>query len=114
MIPPRPGAMIQVNISDVNNLRASYMPFVTGGGLFIPSKQAVKLGQELLAIISLPDSTQKFPITGKVIWISPKIKVNKYQGFSIQLSGEKGAGFRGEVERILALHPSEEHFSYTM
>ena len=44
---PRMGGMIQTNIPDVETLFASYMPYVVGGGLFVPSKQAVKMGDEV-------------------------------------------------------------------
>ena len=33
--------------SDKATLQASYMGYVQGGGLFVPSKQKVKMGQEI-------------------------------------------------------------------
>jgi type IV pilus assembly protein PilZ len=36
------------------------MPFVQGGGLFIPSKQAVKMGEEVFVLATLPEQSQKF------------------------------------------------------
>lgn len=115
MLTPRGGgAIIQANIPDKDSLQASYMPFVASGGLFIASKQAVELGQELLVIASVPHQTQKFPITGKVIWISPKQNGMKPQGFAIQLAGEKGAAFRIEAERLLAGSFSAEKPTFTM
>lgn len=45
---PRMGGIIQVNIPDRATLQASYMGFVQGGGLFIPSQQPVKMGEEVL------------------------------------------------------------------
>ena len=44
---PRMGGIIHANIPDVETLFASYMPYVVGGGLFVPSKQTVKLGEEV-------------------------------------------------------------------
>ena len=38
MQPPRMGGLIQVNINDRATLQASYMPYIKGGGLFVPSK----------------------------------------------------------------------------
>ncbi len=114
MIPPRGGAIIQSNITDRATLQSCYMPFITGGGLFVPSKQDVVLGQELLVIASLPEQTQKFPVTGKVIWISSRQNGNKPQGFAIQLSGEKGVAFRNEAEKLLAGHLNSDKPGYTM
>lgn len=65
------------------------MPYVVGGGLFVPSKQAVKMGDEVFVLAALPEQTQKIPLTGKVIWISQKQNGTKPQGFGIQLAGEK-------------------------
>ena len=45
MQPPRMGGLIQVTINDRATLQASYMPYIKGGGLFVPSKQQVKMGE---------------------------------------------------------------------
>lgn len=114
MMPPRAGAIIQANMPDRASLQACYMPFVLGGGLFVPSKQEVSLGQELLVIASLPDQSQKYPVTGKVIWISPRQQGNKPQGFAIQLDGEKGIALKNEAEKMLAGHLTSDKPSYTL
>ncbi|WP_445115863.1 PilZ domain-containing protein [Acinetobacter sp. WZC-1] len=99
---PRMGGLLQVNIHDRATLQASYMPFVQGGGLFIPSKQPVKMGEEVFVLATLPDQSQKIPLTGKVIWISHKQVGMKPQGFAIQLCGEKGVYYKMEAEKLLA------------
>ncbi|AYA02056.1 MULTISPECIES: PilZ domain-containing protein [unclassified Acinetobacter] len=111
---PRMGGIIQANIPDVETLFASYMPFVAGGGLFVPSKQAVKMGDEVFVLTTLPDQSQKIPLTGKVIWISQKQNGIKPQGFGIQLAGEKGVYFKSEAERLLTGLKTEGRRSYTM
>ena len=113
MIPPK-GGIIQANMSDKLMLQACYMPYVMGGGLFVASPQAVTMGQELLVIASLPNQAQKFPVTGKVIWISPTRNGLKPQGFAIQLAGEKGVAFRTEAERLLAGTFNAERPTHTM
>lgn len=111
---PRSGGIIQVNIPDRKVLQSSYMPFVNGGGLFIPSNQAVKMDDEIFVLATLPDQSQKIPLTGKVIWISYKQTVGKPQGFAIQLSGEKGIYYKMEAEKLLAGSMSLNHPSFTM
>ncbi len=111
---PRMGGIIQANIPDVETLFASYMPYVVGGGLFVPSKQAVKIGDEVFVLTTLPEQSQKVPLTGKVIWISQKQNGIKPQGFGIQLAGEKGIYFKSEAERMLAGLKTEGRRSYTM
>lgn len=111
---PRMGGLLQVNIADRATLQASYMPFVQGGGLFIPTKQEVKMGEEVFVLATLPEQTQKIPLTGKVVWISYKQTGNKPQGFAIQLSGEKGNYYKMEAEKILAGSMSLDLPSFTM
>lgn len=111
---PRLGGIIQVNIPDRKCLQSSYMPFVNGGGLFIPSDLAVKMGEEVFVLATLPEQSQKIPLTGKVIWISYKQNVNKPQGFGIQLTGEKGIYYKMEAEKLLAGSVSLNHLSFTM
>lgn len=114
MLQPRMGGIIQANITDRNMLQASYMPFVIGGGLFIPSQQAVRLGQEVFVLATLPEQSQKIPLTGKVIWVNYKQSTAKPQGFAIQLTGEKGAYYKSEAEKLLAGSLSLNHPSYTI
>ena len=111
---PRMGGIVHANIPDVEPLIASYMHYVVGGGLFVPSKQAVKMGDEVFLLATLPEQSIKIPLTGKVIWISQKQNGIKPQGFGIQLSGEKGVYFKTEAERLLAGLKSEGRRSYTM
>lgn len=114
MQPPRMGGLLQVNIADRATLQASYMPFVQGGGLFVPSKQAVKMGEDVFVLATLPNQSQKIPLTGKVIWLSHKQVANKPQGFAIQLNGEKGIYYKMEAEKLLAGSMSADHPSFTM
>ena len=111
---PRMGGLIQVNIPDRATLQASYMPFIQGGGLFVPSKNPIKMGEEVFVLAGLPEQTQKVPLTGKVVWISHKQTMAKPQGFAIQLTGEKGIYYKNEAEKMLAGSMSLVRPSYTM
>ncbi|CAG69139.1 MULTISPECIES: PilZ domain-containing protein [Acinetobacter] len=108
------GGLIHVNIPDRVTLQASYMSFIQGGGLFIPSKENVSLGEEVFVLATLPDQTLKIPLTGRVIWISRKQAGIKPQGFAIQLSGERGAYYKAEAEKILAGSMSSDRSNFTM
>lgn len=111
---PRMGGLIQVNINDRATLQASYMPYILGGGLFVPSKNSVKMGDEVFVLAGLPEQSQKIPLTGKVVWISQKQNGIKPQGFAIQLSGEKGIYYKMEAEKLLAGSMSLDRPSFTM
>src|SRR3989344_9583474 len=41
----RPG-VLSLTIKDKNALYAAYMPYVKGGGIFVPSSRAYRLGEE--------------------------------------------------------------------
>ena len=111
---PRMGGLIQVNINDRATLQASYMPYILGGGLFVPSKNPVKMGDEVFVLAGLHEQSQKIPLTGKVVWISQKQNGIKPQGFAIQLSGEKGIYYKMEAEKLLAGSMSLDRPSFTM
>ena len=111
---PRMGGLIQVNIADRATLQASYMPYILGGGLFVPSKTPVKMGDEVFVLAGLPDQSQKIPLTGKVIWITQKQNGMKPQGFAIQLTGEKGVYYKMEAEKLLAGSMTLDRPSFTM
>jgi type IV pilus assembly protein PilZ len=64
-----------VIINDKRELYKCYMPFIKGGGLFIPFNDEVtasKLspGQKIFVLFSMLESKQKIPINGKVVWIN--------------------------------------------
>lgn len=110
----RTGGIIQANIPDKETLYASYMPFIEGSGLFVPSRLSVKLGEEVFVVATLPDNPQKVPLKGKVVWVSQHQNGISVPGFGIQLSGEKGVYYKSEAEKILAGLKSEGRTSYTM
>ena len=114
MQPQMMGGIIQVIIPDKATLQSSYMPFVQGGGLFVPTKQAVKMGQEVFVLATLPDQAQKIPVTGKVIWISYKQTHFKPQRFAIKKKKKKGVYYKNEDEKLLAGSKGLDRPSYTM
>ncbi len=108
------GGFIQLKIPDRATLQASYLSFVKGGGLFIPSTLDVELGNEVFVLATLPDHAEKIPLKGKVVWISQKHTGLKPQGFAIQLTGDKGLFYKNEAEKLLAGTLSLDRPSYTM
>lgn len=108
------GGVLQVNITSIDILQASYMPFVTGGGLFVPSAQDVSLGEDVFVLAMLPGQNQKIPLTGKVIWINQVQTDQKPRGFGIQLAGEKGRFYQKEAEKLLGNRLNSSSRGYTI
>lgn len=75
-----------VIIADKKELYKCYMPFISGGGLFIPFNEEVTPNkifpdQKVFIVFSMLDNKQKIPIQGKVIWIN-KYGINKGYGIA--------------------------------
>lgn len=99
---PRGGGIITQNIKDKNVLYAAYMPFVKGGGLFVPTTRQCKLGEEVFVLLTLMDEAEKIPVSGKVIWITPRGQGMRAAGIGIQFNGEQGDNARRKIETYLA------------
>ncbi|MGD9945471.1 MAG: PilZ domain-containing protein [Burkholderiaceae bacterium] len=98
---PRPG-VVQLAIREKAALYAAYMPFIDGGGLFVPTTRAAHVGDELYLILSLMDEPNKLPVTGKVVWITPAGTPGRQQGLGIRFAkDEAGEQARNRIETLL-------------
>lgn len=98
---PKPG-VLSLAIKEKAALYAAYMPFVKGGGLFIPTNKSFKIGDEVFMLLSLIDDPVKLKVVGQVIWITPVTQGNRPQGIGVQFS-EKDGGIeaRNKIEALL-------------
>ena len=67
----RPG-VLSLNIREKAALYAAYMPFLKGGGIFIPTSRSYALGEEVFMLLSLMDDPNRIAVQGKVVWITPE------------------------------------------
>jgi type IV pilus assembly protein PilZ len=63
----RPG-VLSLNIREKAALYAAYMPYLKGGGIFIPTNRQYQLGEEVFMLLSLMDDPQRIAVQGKVVW----------------------------------------------
>jgi len=98
----RPGAL-SLNIREKSILYAAYMPFLKGGGIFIPTTKQYRLGDEIFMLIGLMGDPNKIPVAGKVVWITPAgSQHNKAQGIGVQFGeDEGGVAARTKIEELL-------------
>ncbi|MCY4041284.1 MAG: PilZ domain-containing protein [Gammaproteobacteria bacterium] len=81
--------ILSVRIDDDASLQSAYMPFVTGGGLFIPAEGEFNLGDELFVMLELSEIKEPLPIAGKVIWVTPENANREWmRGIGLQFSHE--------------------------
>ena len=113
-LPGRPG-VLSLTIKDKSALYAAYMPYVKGGGIFIPSNRPYKLGEEVFMLLTLMDSKEKIPVAGHVVWVTPAgAQGGRTAGIGIQFS-EKDSGLaRNKIETILVGQMNSDRSTHTM
>ena len=63
------------------------MPFLSNGGLFVPTNKAYDIGDEVFMLLTLMDEPEKIPIAGKVVWVTPRgAQGNRTAGIGVQFS----------------------------
>ena len=99
---PRP-SVLSLAIKEKAALYAAYMPFMKNGGIFVPTNKPYRIGDEIYLILSLMDDPNKFPIAGKVAWITPAgANNNKAQGIGVHFpEDEAGLRAKSRIEEIL-------------
>ena len=99
----RPGVFTLV-IRSKSALYAAWIPFLKGGGIFLPSNRNHALGEEVLILLTLLDDPTKIPVQGNVAWINPVHTAgNRPQGIGVQLKDtEQGRELKKKVEGLLA------------
>ncbi len=99
---PRPG-VLSLSIKEKSALYAAYMPYLKGGGIFIPTNKPYRLGDEVFMLLSLMDDPNKLPVAGRVVWITPEgAQGNKVQGVGVQFGdNESGVSARNKIEGLL-------------
>lgn len=89
-------------IADPATLAAHYMPYLKGGGIFIPGETGYALGDDIFIIVSLPDEPARLAVHAKVAWISPpKSGQGREPGIGIRFAGSDNR-LRTKIERLLA------------
>ncbi len=111
---PRQG-ILSLSIKDKGALYAAYMPFVKNGGLFIPTTKEYKLGDEVFMLLTLMEETEKLPVAGKIVWITPKgAQGNRAAGIGVQFSDQDGGAARSKIETYLAGALKSDRQTHTM
>jgi type IV pilus assembly protein PilZ len=97
----KPG-VLSLSIKEKAALYLAYMPFLKGGGLFIPTNKTYQIGEEVFMLLSLLDDPNKLKVVGKVAWVTPITQGGRPQGIGVQFSDEDGGvEARNKIEAIL-------------
>ena len=111
---PRP-SVIQLAIKEKAALYAAYIPAFSEGGIFIPSAREHRLGDDVYVLLTLLDDPQRYPVSGKVAWITPaRAAGNRTQGVGIRFpKDEKSEQLKSKIETILGAALSSDRPTQT-
>lgn len=110
----QPG-ILTLNIKDKGALYVAYMPFVKNGGLFIPTPKEYRLGDEVFLLLTLMESTERIPVAGKVVWVTPKgAQGKRAQGIGVQFSTQDQGATQKKIELLLAGALGADRPTHTM
>ncbi|MDN3920635.1 PilZ domain-containing protein [Roseateles violae] len=116
--PPAPGAahaaapgtavaarasVIQLVFKEKGALYAAYIPLFAEGGLFVPTTRDYQLGEDVYLLLALPEDNQRYPVAGKVAWLTPaNASGGRTQGVGVRFPGdEKSRLMKLKIEEIL-------------
>ena len=95
---------------------AAYIPLFVEGGVFIPTSRDYKLGDDVYVLMTLPDDNQRYPVAGKVAWITPaRASGSRTQGVGIRFpADEKSRVLKIKIEEILGAHLASDRPTQTI
>ncbi len=112
---PRP-SVIQLVFREKGALYAAYIPAFTDGGLFVPTTREYTLGDDIYLLLSLPEDPQRYPVAGKIAWITPaNASGGRTQGVGVRFpADDKTRLLRVKIEQILGTNLSSSKPTQTL
>lgn len=109
-------SVIQLVFREKGALYAAYIPLLTDGGLFVPTAREYRLGEDIYLLLSLPDDPQRYPVAGKVAWITPaNASGGRTQGVGVRFpADEKTRGLKLKIEELLGTSISSSKPTQTL
>lgn len=108
--------ILSLAIKDKAQLYGAYMPYVRGGGIFIPTTKRYALGDEVFLLLSLLEDKDRLPVAGKVVWVTPAgSQGNRAAGIGVQFADSTEAEtVKGKIETLLAGMLESDKPTHTM
>ena len=109
-------SVIQLVFREKGALYAAYIPLLTDGGLFVPTAREYRLGEDIYLLLSLPEDPQRYPVAGKVAWLTPSnASGGRTQGVGVRFpADEKTRGLKLKIEEILGTSISSSKPTQTL
>ena len=108
--------ILTLAIKDKPTLYNAYMPYLKSGGIFVPTPKRYFLGDEVFLLLTLPESSERMPVAGKVVWVTPAgAQGNRPAGIGVQFpETAEGEAVKGKIEALLAGTLSSDRSTHTM
>jgi type IV pilus assembly protein PilZ len=96
-------SVIQLVFREKGALYAAYIPLFAEGGLFVPTNRDYKLGEDIYLLLSLPEDPQRYPVAGKIGWVTPaNAPGGRTQGVGVRFpTDEKTRLLKAKIEELL-------------
>jgi type IV pilus assembly protein PilZ len=109
-------SVIQLVFREKGALYAAYIPLFTEDELFVPTVRNYRLGEDIYLLLSLPDDPQRYPVAGRVAWITPaNASGGRTQGVGVRFPvDEKARLLKLKIEEILGTQISSSKPTQTV
>ena len=109
-------SVIQLSFKEKGSLYAAYIPMFLDGGIFVPTPRDYKLGEDFYLLLTLPDDVQRYPVAGKIAWMTPpNASGGRSQGVGVRFpSDEKTRIIKQKIEEILGTSMSSSKPTQTI
>ncbi len=96
-------SVIQLVFREKGALYAAYIPLFAEGGIFVPTSREYKLGDDVYLLLTLPEDPQRYPVAGKVGWITPaNASGGRTQGVGVRFpTDDKTKVLKARIEEML-------------
>ena len=108
--------ILSLAVKDKAALYHAYMSYPKHGGTFVPTPTRYSLGDEVFLLLTLPESSDRLPTAGKVVWVTPAgAQGNRTAGVGVQFADTpEGDALKGRIETLLAGTLTSEKPTHTM
>lgn len=108
--------ILSLAVKDKASLYNAYMSYLKQGGIFVPTPKRYFLGDEVFLLLTLPESSDRLPAAGKVVWVTPAgAQGNRTAGVGVQFADTpEGDAVKGRIETLLAGTLTSEKPTHTM
>jgi type IV pilus assembly protein PilZ len=109
------GGVLPVSLLDKQALYHAYMVFIEGGGLFVKTQKQYALGDEIFLLVKLMDDPKKYPVAGRIVWVTPPCAQGGLAaGIGVQFTSKDAVDVHNKIETYLAGALNSERSTDTM